>query len=363
MTCIIQIVPRLPPAIDGVGDYAYCLAQQMRQDFGIQTHFIVGDPTWSGASALDGFPVSRLDRRSAIALYSLLKQQSASTILLHYVGYGYAKRGCPSWLINTIDQWHASNPKSRLVTMFHEAYASGPMWTSAFWLSSLQKHLATRLARLSDRCVTSTEIVTAILAQMIPLTNQGAITTLPVFSTVGEPDYLKPLADRPRRLVLFGSTSTRKRVYQQAYANLAATAKALKIDTIYDIGAPTGLDITHVDGIPLVSLGKCSAVEVSEHLQQAIAGFLDYSPRLLAKSTIFAAYASHQIIPIVNAPLETIQIDGLESGKHYWNAAASADLLNPTVGEAIAQTAYDWYHTHNLASQAKIMASHLSDCS
>lgn len=360
---IIQIVPRLPPAIDGVGDYAYCLAQQLRQDFGIQTHFIVGDPNWRGTSDLDGFPVSQLDRRSATDLHSVLKEQPIVSILLHYVGYGYAKRGCPIWLLNALDQRHANSSKARIVTMFHEAYASGPIWTSAFWLSGLQRNLAEQLARLSDRCVTSTEIVTAILAQLVTPTNQGAITTLPVFSTVGEPDYLKPLADRPRRLVLFGSTSTRKRVYQQAYANLAATAKALRIDTIYDIGAPTGLDITHVDGIPLVSLGKCSAVEVSEHLQQAIAGFLDYSPRLLAKSTIFAAYASHQIIPIVNAPLETIQIDGLESGKHYWLAATSADLLNPTVGEAIAQTAYDWYHTHNLASQAKIMASHLSDCS
>ena len=91
------------------GDYAHCLAKQMRQDFGIQTHFIVGDRNWRNISDLDGFPVSRLDQRAAIDLYLLLKQQSASTILLHYVGYGYAKRGCPSWLINTIDQWKASN--------------------------------------------------------------------------------------------------------------------------------------------------------------------------------------------------------------------------------------------------------------
>lgn len=361
-TPITCMIPRLPPAIDGVGDYAYCLARQMRQDFGIQTHFIVGDPNWNGASDLDGFPVSRLDRRSATDLYSLLKQQPASTILLHYVGYGYAKRGCPIWLVNALAQWQSSNSNSRLVTTFHEAYASGPIWTSTFWLSSVQKELATRLAQLSDRCVTSTEIVTSILAHMVNSTERANLTTLPVFSTVGEPDHLKPLAERPRRLVVFGSRGTRKRVYEQAYANLAATANALAIDTIYDIGAPTGLEITKVDNIPVDSLGKCSANEVSEHLHQAIAGFLDYSPRLLAKSTIFAAYAAHGVLPIVNALDEIIQVDGLESGKHYWMAAAT-DLLNPAMGEAIANNAYSWYQTHNLASQAKVMASHLLNCS
>jgi hypothetical protein len=356
---VIAIVPRLPPAIDGVGDYAHCLAQQMRQDFGIQAHFIVCDPSWSGPSDLDGFPVSRLDRRSATDLYSMLKQQSSVSILLHYVGYGYAKRGCPIWLANALDQWKARNSNARLVTMFHEAYASGPIWTSAFWLSSLQKHLATRLASLSDRCVTSTEIVTAILTSMVNPTTQADIITLPVFSTVGEPDHLKPLAERPRRLVVFGSRGVRKRVYEQAYAHLAATAKALEIDTIYDIGAPTGLDITQVEHIPVVSLGKCSAVEVSQHLQEALAGFLDYPPRLLGKSTIFAAYAAHGLLPIVNAPVESIQIDGLESGKHYWITTASADLLNPLAAAAIASNAYGWYKTHNLASQSRIIAPYL----
>ena len=131
------------------------------------------------------------------------------------------------------------------------------------------------------------------------------------------------------------------------------------IDTIYDIGAPTGLEITHVDDIPIVSLGKRSSAEVSQYLHQAIAGFLDYSPRLLAKSTIFAAYAAHGVIPIVNAPPETIQIDGLKSGKHYWIASPTVDLLNPMVAEAIAHNAYSWYQTHNLASQSKVIASRL----
>jgi hypothetical protein len=39
---IYQIVPRLHPRIDGVGDYALSLARQLRHDYGIDTHFIIG---------------------------------------------------------------------------------------------------------------------------------------------------------------------------------------------------------------------------------------------------------------------------------------------------------------------------------
>jgi hypothetical protein len=52
---ILQIVPRLPPAIDGVGDYALNLARQLRQDFSIHTHFLVCDPNWNGKTELEGF--------------------------------------------------------------------------------------------------------------------------------------------------------------------------------------------------------------------------------------------------------------------------------------------------------------------
>ncbi len=45
LATVIAIVPRLPPAIDGVGDYALNLARQLRKDFNIHTHFIVGNST------------------------------------------------------------------------------------------------------------------------------------------------------------------------------------------------------------------------------------------------------------------------------------------------------------------------------
>ncbi|HEY9646000.1 MAG TPA: glycosyltransferase family 1 protein [Chroococcidiopsis sp.] len=382
MNSILCIIPRLPPAIDGVGDYGLQLARQLQRDWGIKTQFIVADPTWQGLSTVDGCEAIALSQQTPAALISALNVAATAsvtpTVLLHYVGYGYAQRGCPTWLVDGLERWRSQTPKARLVTMFHELYASGPVWTSAFWLSLVQQQLATRLAKLSDRALTSTEIVTPILQRMVGPQQQTTVSTLPVFSTVGELAQPRPLAERPRRLVVFGSSGVRRRVYQSGYGALSAAAKSLEIETIYDIGAPTGLEIDHVDGVPIVKLGKCSAAEVSHRLQQAIAGFLDYPPALLAKSTIFAAYAAHGVIPIVHTATPSVRIDGLEAGKHYWvvtpSAAASlaASLatsraaspestpgLNQSTGEAIAYQAHQWYQTHALPTQAALFATHL----
>ena len=112
---ILQIVPGLPPAIDGVGDYAFLLARQLRKAHGINTRFVVCDPWWQSEgggqrtevtnqgsvvgsqwSVVSGqFSVYQLRERSAEELLRVLNQPGIShTVLLQYVGYGYEKRGC-----------------------------------------------------------------------------------------------------------------------------------------------------------------------------------------------------------------------------------------------------------------------------
>src|SRR5678809_1449918 len=50
VTPIVQIVPRFAPAICGVGDYARWLATKLERSHGINTRFVVGDPTWNGGA-------------------------------------------------------------------------------------------------------------------------------------------------------------------------------------------------------------------------------------------------------------------------------------------------------------------------
>ena len=150
---IVQIVPRLPPATDGAGDYAFYLARQLRQDHSIQTHFIVCDRAWRVRqhNIVPHHSISQLSAYTAETLSSLLLEKQARIILLNYVGYGYAKRGCPTWLLDGLKTWRKSSSQHKLVTMFHKVYASGAIWTSGFWLSQIQKRIASSLVRLSDR--------------------------------------------------------------------------------------------------------------------------------------------------------------------------------------------------------------------
>ena len=359
---VTALVTRLPPALDGVGDYALNLAHRLRKDFGIKTHFVVCTPTWTGATEIEGFRVTQVSDCSVNSLLSVLPSEefSSSIVLLHYVNYGYAKRGCPVWLVDGLQRWKAFGTNRSVVTMFHETYAFGPPWASSFWLSPLQRNLAARLARLSDCCLTSRQGYAERL-QELSRGKHTQIPILPVFSNIGEPKQVPLLIERNRRIVVFGSPSNRLRVYQESWAELELTCKLLKIEEIWDIGSTTGLSLATVNGVPVVELGKQSAAEISVFLLNSLAGFFNYTPEYLAKSTIFAAYCAHGLLPIshVSSDLTT---DGIIDGKHYWIPGNNTEELNSVAQlQAIADHAHAWYQTHNLSVQAKTFAAVLGN--
>ena len=361
LSVLVQIVPRLPPAIDGIGDYALNLACQLRQDFGIETHFFVGDPTWTGNPEIKGFPISQVSEHSANALLSLLPSGKC-TVLLHYVGYGYATRGCPFWLVDGLQRWQTASANHCLVTMFHELYASGFPWTSAFWLSPWQRNLVARLAKLSDRTLTSKQYYGETL-QKLSKGKHTHIPAIPVFSNIGEPKNVPPLAERQRRVVVFGGRGNRFRVYQHSLAVLNHTCQILKIQEILDIGSAMKLTLSSVNGVPIVERGEQSSIEISNILLNSVAGFLDYNPHFLAKSTVFAAYCAHGMLPI-NARCTASPVDGIEFGKHYWIPYRQALGWDSTAQmQVIANNAHAWYQTHTLSIQAKIFAAQLIDSS
>lgn len=353
---VLSIVPRLPPAIDGVGDYALSLAHQLLQEFGVKTHFVISDLIWRRESQVEVLTVSQLNAHTTTSFLALLQSSSSTAILLHYVGYGYAKRGCPKWLIEGLENWKAKNPEARLITMFHEVYASGPFWTSAFWLSPLQKNLATRLAKLSDRILTSKQLYAELLCELAPK-HHSQIPVLPVFSTVGEPTQVLPLAERAPQLVVFGGRASRLRVYRESIDTLIKICQTLGIKKVLDIGPPTGLNLSFTKEVVVVERGALPAAEISQILSHSLAGFLTYHPGFLAKSTIFAAYCAHGVLPI-NSAKKCKSADGIEAGKHYCSPDIPNTALKDLVAmQAIAENAYSWYQAHNLKAQAKVFAA------
>jgi hypothetical protein len=121
------------------------------------------------------------------------------------------------------------------------------------------------------------------------------VRVLPVFSTVGEPSSPPPLAQRARRLILFGGSGTRGRAYRSLARPLGETCR---IEEICDVGPPADDRPDRIAGIPVRPLGVLTAAEVSGLLLESMAGFVAYPASFLAKSTVFAAYCAHGMLPV-----------------------------------------------------------------
>lgn len=358
---LTAIIPRLPPVVDGIGDYALCLARLLRDNVGVTTRFIVTDPAWTGADNVEGFGVTRMTSHAADELLNLLSGDSSACeqVLLHYEGYGYAERGCPFWLVGALERWRLASDKRRLVTMFHELYATGPPWTSSFWLSRVQKNLTTRLARLSDQWSTSLESYARVVQKMSGRESSGP-NHLAVFSSIGEPQSTAPLNERRRRLVVFGTRGRRIEVYKKSAADLNRICDALGIEEIVDIGRSIDLDISSAVKVPVLTCGELPDSEVSDVLLDSVAGVIDYPASMLAKSTIFAAYCSHRMIPIVASYGDERPADGLEAGAHYWLNSIPTEQVSLDEGQLMADRAFDWYQAHSLSAHARRLAACLT---
>lgn len=332
---VVQIVPHLPPPVEGVGAYAMALADVLAKRFDVETRFLVGDPAWSGRIGNGTRPVTA---RTAAGLFAELDNES--TVLLHYVNYGYQRRGCPVWLVEGLARWRHGSAERRLIALFHEVWASGPPWRSSFWLWPLQRRLAAAVAGMSGGAITSLQRYGELLR---PWMGGHGISVMPVFSTVGEPETAGGLAERARRIVVFGGAGVRRRAYGDFLPALAKTAAKLAAEEICDVGPAIELP-AEVGGVPVRPMGLLPADAVSDLLLDSTAGFLAYPPAFLPKSTIFAAYCAHGTVPV--CAWDRHSQDGpLSAGRHYWTGSGDE--------EAIASAAREWYGGHSLNRQAE----------
>lgn len=314
---LTQVVPRLPPSAEGVGSYAEALAGALAA-CGIETRFVTGgDP---------------------------LTEDPAEPVLLHYANYGYHHRGCPKGLVEKLARWRRRGPDRRLLTVFHEVWATGPPWRSSFWLAPLQRRLAATLARLSAEMVTSLELY----ARMVrPWAEDRPIRVVPVFSTIGEPAAVPLLAARAPRLVVFGGSGVRSRAWGRELPALAAACRDLGIEEILDVGPPAAVP-DRIGTASVRALGVLPAEEVSACLLDARAGFLSYPPPFLPKSTIFAAYCAHGAVPVCAWSRRAVNAGPLPP---FWQAGGDP--------EAAVERALAWYGGHSLARQAEVFAGML----
>jgi hypothetical protein len=153
MNTIVQIAPQLPPAVDGVGDYSWQLAGHWPV---AETRFrflVLHGAEATRAHAADA-DVSAF-APDASSLHEALEKSGARVAVLHYVGYGYQPKGIPVWLPAALEEWRHEGSARRLVTMFHEMYATSSPLRSPFWVKPWAQRIMQRLVNASDAWVTS----------------------------------------------------------------------------------------------------------------------------------------------------------------------------------------------------------------
>ncbi len=336
--CLIQL---MPPGSGGVRDYLECLRTEWAA-VGLTSHVV----SLGEADAKQRSLAERL--REIIEV-----EGRPCAVVLHFSGYGFDPRGLCLWLVREVESARQElGDRLHLVTMFHELYASGPPWGSAFWLSPVQAWIARRVARLSDVLWTNTELHGRWLRRQVG--ESVAIEVHPVFSTVGEPAETPPAHGRLPRLIVFGSPSTRRRALERLPQH-AAHLHRQGITEVVEVGSGAATPWPEC-ALKVRFVGRLDIAELRELLETSAWGLIDYPPKYLGKSTVFAAYAVHGCVSLNTADAGA-DSDGLQDGRHFVTLAPHADIANTAqVRQTIATAAREWYAQHMTARQAQAFA-------
>ncbi|MBE9068749.1 hypothetical protein IQ260_19065 [Leptolyngbya cf. ectocarpi LEGE 11479] len=347
-TRILQIVPRLFPDVDGVGDYALQLAHQLYDHHQILSDFLAFRPNPRLRPQVDQFPVHRLHTHTAAELIDQVPE-NISTIFLQYSNYPYlqGKLDAPMWLVDALNVLKQRG--LRIVVMFHELPTL--RYKRVRCPNFVQRRVSRGLAQVADAVVTNNMAFQQTLSRW----TKSPVHCVPNFSTIGEVAEVKPLSARQRSLIVFGS-SDRTRVYRNNTETINHICNMLAIDTLYDVGRPVDWEHQGLN-VNVVRTGFLSAPEISELLAESFAGMFDYRrfPRNLAKSTVYAAYCSHGLLPICNGHGLMPQ-DGIVANHHYLKTSTLQNFVQPTSLQEIATNAHDHYRMRTLVQCAERFA-------
>jgi hypothetical protein len=268
-------------------------------------------------------------------------------VVLQMSGYGFQKRGAPLWLL---DELRARRGEIRkLGVFFHELYAFGPLWSSSFWLSPVQRHIARQLAKLSDFWLTSREESARWLLLADPLKPHEV---LPVFSNVGESD--KAAKPPSRRVAVFGGPGLRLATYRAAGPKLFEWARSCQLE-VHDVGSalPDAEMSRQLAAQGAVMHGCLNEAQVGHVMRKSDFGLLAYPVEYVAKSGVFASYCAHGACPILISD-NYRQTDGLTPGVQYI-AGIPADGTARDLHARIGQAAWDWYQPHQLQRHVDVL--------
>jgi len=348
-----------------MGDFARRLGTTLWQRNNLRSHFVVyrtpSKPFDSGQ--IHPNTLSYTAEPSASALIEevdrLQRRQKFDCVLLHYGPYAYSRTGEPLELVREMEDIAAD---ARLLVFFHELYASGMPWQRAFWTNRQQRDSVAQLLRNSSVAFSSN----AKYMKRLKAMNEAdcELIKIPIFSNIGEPEALRPLKQRPRQLVVFGQLVTRNRLYREHRRVLENVCRALRIETVVDVGSGHSPSIPSAfAGAQVRSTGWMDEDQLSELMADSIAGVVGYWPDVWEKSGVIAAYQAHALVPILveleprNIPappyLPYVLAESISSFVNRDGSASDSGL------QQIADAAHAYYTRHQSVQRC---ADVIRDC-
>jgi hypothetical protein len=359
---LIQVVARRTAGPDGIANYALALARALRTYRGANSVFLSGTPSVDAMPAEDDWKTVCVPQRKAQALADTIQLLSADTnaraVVLHLNSYGYQKRGVPVWLTQGLRIWSRRASCVPLVTIFHELYATGRPWQSAFWVSPLQKQIARSILNLSSVAITPTDLYRKRLSAW-RARDATKITAMPVFSNVGEPGCGSAPCARTAAGVVFGLAGVEDRLFGIYRSEIERIISTLGIEKVFDIGPRLSTMPRTLAGAPVISKGALPQAAVSELLQRARFGFVAYPLICIGKSGVFAAYAAHGVVPIVLSDKHGA-FDGLQPARHFLDGLRLGTGASAQDLASIQRQLFTWYTSHSLKVQAGFLADSIS---
>jgi hypothetical protein len=350
---LIQVVPRLIPGRCGVSDQAVLLARELKEAFAIDTAFVILNSNHRNDLP---YPVVHCLPSQLLETCLKLTDGRPGAMLVHMSGYGYSADGAPTLLAQSLETVRGSG-QFQIAVFFHETFASGPPWKSAFWHSHRQQKALRKIIAQSGLNATSTGYFVEWLGRESRKQGGFPIELMPVFSAAGETDAPLPFKERKPVMLVFGLAGTRRMAYQMlgAAGNLVDT---LGIQEILDVG-PECDSPSEVNRIPVKRMGLVPAEQLPGIFSHAQFGFVTHPWFCLGKSSVLAGYCAQGTIPVLTG-LFPEEADGLREGVHVVSPR-TAEAARGSGWETCSRAAWTWYNGHRLHAHAELYAKWMGD--